>query len=400
MIKFAIIKRAVCCLPLFFLLKAGGSICYDVTTDHTCPESTASQSSAGNEDTFNTEGSQRSSLMQSSISAVQARLDCGSTASTAGSTSQNLVDIHQVIEQANLEERERFVCKLEADVRALNQNILRERAFMEKYIADKKAGRDISQEERIKMTALMIKYRLLQDKNGICDPYEQGGACYFSSARFDVPSEAFELINVAAEKYVDQLEEPAGCLIGGRELPFTDDRCEKEILSRVQAIPAPLIIAQAVQESGWGTSKWADNYQNYLGLQIEFKDRPTMACYDNCRCAGEFNERCALKFTDISGCLYEYSMRFNATPYKGYSDFRKARASQQNIEQLDNVQAQCANARALVSHLNIYAEDEDYQEHICGRLTGKPPDGGPSYDGVCKQLQKCPKYDLVFRSSP
>ena len=391
MIKFAIIKRAGCCLPLFFLLKAGGGICYDVTTDHTCKESTANQSYASNEETISTEGSQKSYLVQSSVLSVQARLDCGSTASTAGSTGQNLVDIHEFIEQSSLDEQERFVCRWEAKIRALNQSILRERAFMEKYIADKKAGRDISQEDRIEMTALMIKYRLLQDKNDICKPYRTGdGVCFFSPARFDVPSEAFRNMTVAAKKYVNQYEEPAGCLIGGRELPFTDDRCEKEILSRVQVIPAPLIITQAVQESGWGSSRWANEYTNYLGLQVKFTNPPTMPCYKNCRCAGEVNERCGLTFTNIDGCLYAYSMRFNAAPHKEYSDFRKTRSSQQNIEQLDNVQAQCANARSLLPHLAKYAEDTNYEEHICKRLN----------QSVCNKLQKCPKYDLVFRSSP
>ena len=110
-----------------------------------------------------------------------------------------------------------------------------------------------------------------------------------------------------------------------------------------------------------------------------------MSCYKNCRCAGTDKARCALQFTGVEGCFYEYSMRFNASGNDAYVDFRKARVNLQDMDNLDNVEAQCENARTLVPHLKSYAEEEKYVRYICDRLN----------DDICEMLKKCPNYQSI-----
>ena len=361
--------------------QAWAKTCYDITTNHKCPQENTQSVKT---DSFSNEILKTRYKMWSSAKALLVRQDCN----TGSSSERNIVDIYKVIEQAQLDEREKFVCEMAVQINEQMRIVLNDREFIKSYIAKKKSNTFISEQDKVKMTSLLMRYRLLRNKNSICGVYAtKAGDCYFSSARFEVPSEVFVEINETAAKYVSTFGAPDKCLLNGREYSLTSSQCEKEIFSRVQVIPPPLILAQAAQESGWGNkdNKWVTKYNNYLGLQIKFSQPPTMACYKNCRCSGTNNARCALQFKDVAGCLYEYSMRFNASPLKAYKAFRKTRGKLQNMGSLNSMNAQCKNARVLIPHLKHYAEEKRYVHYICDRLN----------DNICTMLKKCPKYQSI-----
>ncbi len=360
--------------------QVSASICYDVTTDHKCPEDTRSVRT----DVFNNSNLQLNHSMWTAAKSFFVRQNCG----TASHSETNIIDIHHVIENAQLDRREEFVCKMKVRIKRYMEDLLKDREFMKDYIERKKSNAFISKADKIEMTSLLMRYRLLRNKEDICSPYATGaGECYFSSARFSVPAELFVRVGETAGKYVDRFGEPDKCLFNRREYPLSSPQCENEILSRVQPIPAPLILAQAAQESGWGSkdNKWVSDYNNYLGLQIAFSRPSTMSCYKNCRCAGTKKTRCALRFTGVEGCFYEYSMRFNASSNNAYVKFRKARENLQNMDSFDDVETQCENARALVPHLKSYAEEEKYIHYICDRVN----------DDICEMLKKCPAVQSI-----
>ncbi len=368
---------------IIYIYEGSSSTCYDITTDHQCPQSKPNIGS--NRDSVKNQNLARNYRIQRVVNTFSEKLSCSKTSTFS---EQNIIDIHWAIEKSQLSEREKFVCEMAVEIRKKMKDILEDRRFMKNYIEQKRANADIKEEDKIKMTGLLIQYRLLKNKSNICDPYvTRAGECYFSSARFEIPVEIFIKINESALKYVNQEGEPKKCLFNGREYPLDSEQCEDEILSRVQAIPAPLILAQAAQESGWGNpdNKWVSQYNNLLGLQIQFNNPPTMSCYKNCRCTGSEKSRCALKFTDVGGCFHEYTMRFNANPHQMYQEFRRARKNLNNIDDMGNIISQCQNARALVPYLKDYAEEKRYVHFICDRLN----------ESICEIFKKCPNYQLI-----
>ena len=297
------------------------------------------------------------------------------------------MDIHHLIEQANFSYQKKFVCKMEIKIRNQNQQILEERTFIQAYIANRKSNKNVSKNDKIKMISLLIKYRLLKNKNSACDSYKDGnGACYFSSGRFDVPDEVSSRIADSALKYAaDQIGEPK-CLLKKMEYPLTSTECEQEILSRIQVIPAPLVLAQSALESSWGREeKWVSEYNNYFGLQFLFNKPETMSCYKNCRCVDKNPKKCALRFENDDGSIYEYYMRFNASPRDGYKEFRKERKvmNLQDDTNRNDIEFQCRNARMLTSYLKVYSENNSYGESICDLLK----------KNICKILNECPQYN-------
>ena len=371
-------KNILFIITIFFTYPVFSNVCYDVTTPHQCRQS---NSPSTTRDSFNNKNLKTAYDIQLTTDSISSRISCGK----GSSSEQNIADIHQVIDQLQLSSHENFVCKMEVTIRSHMQTILDDRQFMKDYIERKKSSTLINKEDKIKMTYLLIKYRLFRNQDDVCGTYvASAGECYFSAARFDAPEEAFKQMQSAAQRYMQKATEPDTCLFNEKEYPLSSAECENEILSRVQAVPVPLVLAQAAQESGWGNeeNKWVANYNNYLGLQIQFNHPKTMPCYKNCRCAGEEKTRCALKFKNTIGCIYEYAMRFNASSLTAYKQFREVRGNLREVNHLHATQQQCENARALVPQLKSYAEEPHYLNFICDRLN----------DDICEMLKKCPSY--------
>ncbi|MCY4321230.1 MAG: hypothetical protein OXC37_02330 [Bdellovibrionaceae bacterium] len=365
-------------IAIFLMYPVLGDICYDVTTDYKCRQN---NNPSPEKKTFKNELLKSGYEIQQTTDSISLRLNCGK----GSGSERNIMDLHHVIEKMQLSHNEKFICKMEGTIRSYMQTILNDRQFMKDYLKRKKTNKPIDKKDKIRMTALLIKYRLFKNQKGICNGYVTGdNGCYFSSARFDVPIEALRRIQLAAREYIQQDTEPKTCLVNGKEYSINSPECENEILSRVQTIPIPLILAQAVQESGWGNNdnKWVADYNNYLGLQVQFNNPKTMPCYKNCRCAGTNKTRCALRFQKPVGSVYEYAIRFNASPLKMYKEFREQRQKLGEISPLYDIHGQCNNARSLVSQLKRYAEEPEYVSFICDTLNDK----------VCEMLKKCPSY--------
>ena len=148
--------------PLIFILhihQVSGYMCYDVTTDHKCPqENTNSVKTDG----FNNKNLQVNYDVWSSAKSFFVKQSCN----TASSSETNIVDIYHVIEHAQLSEREKFVCEMEVSIRQYMKGILEDRKFMKDYIERKKSNAFISEGHKIKMTSLLMRYRLLRNKRG------------------------------------------------------------------------------------------------------------------------------------------------------------------------------------------------------------------------------------------
>lgn len=105
---------------------------------------------------------------------------------------------------------------------------------------------------------------------------------------------------------------------GLRGHPLTDHRARTRLLKRVDTIPPALVLAQAANESAWGTSRFARLGNNIFG-QWTFKpgsgivpsDRPPGAIYE------------IRKFSSIFESIRSYMNNLNR--HAAYFEFRKIR---------------------------------------------------------------------------
>ena len=359
--------------------KAHQHPCYDITTTAQCGEMVPPKSTGNYEESFSNQNLQKNYKIQMAVSHLEQR----QSSCLANPNEANILDLHTAINESQRSEQEKFICQTEINIRQKNQEILNDRAFIQAYIAKKKANTPVTEEEKIRITTLLIQYRLLGNKGDVCT--HGGNMCFYFATRFDVPEELFQKMRLSAAQYIQQNQEPECSFDGGRYYPLDSTECEQALLSRVNIIPAPLLLAQIAQESGYGNSRWAKEYKNYMGLQAPFNNPSTMACYKNCRCAGVDNSICALKFESIDGAIFEYYQRFNAGSAKVYANFRNKRQSMKGIgEGLDDTQSQCQNARELTPFLKGYAMDTEYIPHICDGLN----------QVICQKLALCPKYQM------
>ena len=94
---------------------------------------------------------------------------------------------------------------------------------------------------------------------------------------------------------------------------------------KIGTAPTSFILAQAILESGWGSSRFAKNYNNYFGLHC-FKD----GCGVKASGANVYLET----FTDATQSVLGYYNRLNTgTKFKG---FRKARHDKLPVTELLN----------------------------------------------------------------
>lgn len=92
------------------------------------------------------------------------------------------------------------------------------------------------------------------------------------------------------------------------------------LLSRVDAIPASLILAQAGNESGWGTSRFAVTVDNFFGQHCNVSGCGILPLN---RGPGETFE--VQKFKTVQSSIDDYLYNLNTNP--SYTSFRNMRAS-------------------------------------------------------------------------
>ncbi|API87742.1 Bax protein [Francisella uliginis] len=118
-----------------------------------------------------------------------------------------------------------------------------------------------------------------------------------------------------------------------------------DLLIRINIAPKSLVIAQAILETGWGTSRFAVKYNNYFGLHCFEKD---------CGVKAKRSDVQVETFNDVGDSVLAYYHKLN-TGGK-FTEFRHVRAST-NLDK---------NDEALIDTLGEYSslEDQEYQKRL------------------------------------
>ena len=106
---------------------------------------------------------------------------------------------------------------------------------------------------------------------------------------------------------------------GLRGRPIIDNRARKQLLRRVDKIPVSLVLAQAANESAWGTSRFAQLGKNLFG---EWTFRPGTGIVPEDRPPGETYE--VRKFSSLYESIRSYMNNLNRN--EAYRDLRRTRA--------------------------------------------------------------------------
>ena len=288
------------------------------------------------------------------IQALKSQADCN--------THQASSDVLSLFETLNLEEniqalidpfKQKFLCQVNNYISDQNKEITEDQKFMLNYLNN---SNQKTQDDHLKMTELLIKYRMLRDKKG--DEY------YVPATRFQPPEETKRQIKLLAEMYIKKFGEPTHCFFvsagKAQKKELASSACRDEISLRVRPIPAPLVLTQSVLESNWGNSSLAKEEANILGLQVRFRNPSTMSNYPHCRPAKRAPERCLLKFSNYRGSIYEYFSRFNGSHLSGYSKYRETRKDIDDNSDWNS----CKKAAHLSKAVDFYAENPNYVAEI------------------------------------
>lgn len=129
---------------------------------------------------------------------------------------------------------------------------------------------------------------------------------------------------------------------GLRGDPFIDHDAHMQLLQRVDIIPPSLVLAQAANESGWGTSRFAQMGNNLFG-EWTYKEGTGIVPDD--RPAGETYE--VRKFTSIYESLRSYMNNLNRN--QAYEKLRNIRAALRKSNQ-------AVTGTALAKGLQLYSQ--------------------------------------------
>ena len=108
--------------------------------------------------------------------------------------------------------------------------------------------------------------------------------------------------------------------------PFSNENRRAQLLSRVDTIPAALVLAQAANESAYGTSRFAQQANNIFG---EWTFTPGTGIVPKGRPEGETYE--VKKFITLSQSIRSYINNLNT--HSAYSDLRLAREAMRRNHQ-------------------------------------------------------------------
>jgi len=138
----------------------------------------------------------------------------------------------------------------------------------------------------------------------------------------------------------------------------------KELLRRVDVVPASLVLAQAALESGWGTSRFARHGNNFFGMRTYNLDAQGM----DPKAAEGFK---VMAFKDIAASVRAYMKNLNT--HNAYAKFRRARADQR-------AKGQPPSGRTMTNFLTAYSEiPEKYGARLRGMMERNNLD---RFDGV------------------
>jgi Bax protein len=138
---------------------------------------------------------------------------------------------------------------------------------------------------------------------------------------------------------------------GLRGRPLTDHRARRQLLQRVDRIPPALVLAQAANESAWGTSRFAQKGNNLFG---EWTFKPGTGLVPAGRPAGETYE--VRVFTSIYQSIRSYMNNLNRN-----GAYRKLRAIRAELRKKDKPVTGSALSKGLI---NYSQRGEEYIKEI------------------------------------
>lgn len=119
-----------------------------------------------------------------------------------------------------------------------------------------------------------------------------------------------------------------------------------ELLELVDVIPNSIVLAQAANESGWGTSRFATEYNALFGeYTYDFSNGVVPLLRE------EGETHLVKSFESFNKSVQSYFNNLNS--HRAYKDFRDVRKIMRNNNNFDNV-------KLLVNELDTYAADEKY----------------------------------------
>ena len=123
-----------------------------------------------------------------------------------------------------------------------------------------------------------------------------------------------------------------------------------DLLQRVDVIPNSIVLAQAANESGWGTSRFATEYNALFG---EYTYNYSDGVVPLLREEGE--KHLVKTFDSVDKSVQSYFINLNS--HHAYSDFRKVRKIMREKNNFNNI-------KLLVQQLDSYAADKNYIKTI------------------------------------
>ena len=123
-----------------------------------------------------------------------------------------------------------------------------------------------------------------------------------------------------------------------------------ELLILVDIIPNSIVLAQAVNESGWGTSRFAKEYNALFGQYTYDEDEGVIP-----RERKEGDKHLIKNFPSFDKSVESYFKNLNT--HYAYKKFRKIRSQINKKDLLTNI-------KLLTETLDVYAEDEFYVDTI------------------------------------
>lgn len=123
-----------------------------------------------------------------------------------------------------------------------------------------------------------------------------------------------------------------------------------ELLINVNIIPKSIVLAQAANESGWGTSRFAKDYNALFG-QYTYDENQGVIPFDR----DDGKKHLIKYFSSINKSVESYILNINT--HIAYKEFRDVR------HKLNNKNIKYKNKK-LIETLSVYAEDRSYVETI------------------------------------
>ena len=119
-----------------------------------------------------------------------------------------------------------------------------------------------------------------------------------------------------------------------------------ELLKRVDIIPNSIVLAQAANESGWGTSRFATEFNALFGeYTYDYSDGVVPLLRE------EGEKHLVKTFASVDKSVQSYFNNLNS--HYAYEDFRKVREMMREKNNFSNI-------KLLVEELNAYAADINY----------------------------------------